>query len=778
MSKWNKVSMIGKKSRLFLAVFAFSLVISVSCIFAGSPGMSVLRERHGTVFTDRNGELLRVFLNSSEQYCFPPDESLVIPEKLKKAVLTFEDRRFYYHPGFDPFALVRALFLNISEMRVVSGASTITMQVARIIEGKDRTVLQKIKEILMAVKFEMFHSKEEILATYLRYAPYGGNLMGYEAASWKYFRKKPEVLSWAEAATLAVLPNSPSSMYPGKNKGHLKAKRNRLLGKLKEEGIITQSSFELAVMEPIPGKIYPFNQYAHHLTRKLFTKNRGRRIDTSIDIEVQKITESLVSRHQKMLSKLDIFNAATIVVDTESGEVVAWVGSGNFYDDKHGGQVDGITAERSSGSILKPFLYAMAIDEGVLVPETKIKDIPSYFGSFKPMNADHSYRGIVSAKEALILSLNVPAVRILDYVGVNSFYSLLKQAGITTLFRSPDDYGLSLILGGAETTLFDLAMLYRGLGRYGKFQKLKVLKDSEKTNSKELLSKGASWMVLDVLRHLYRPGSEHYWEQYDSQWPIAWKTGTSYGQRDAWSVGVSPEWTIAVWTGNFDGKGNADIAGARTSGPLLFDIFNSLEKRSEKRWFKKPVDKMIEIELCAESGYQADSSCDKKIRSMYPESAKPLRLCPYHKTFFVTSNEKYRVNSSCWEEGDHKKVSKMIYPPDVSQFLTENGFKVNNLPDWKDSCKKEDLTEPMEILYPLPDTNFYIPRDFGNKKQKILMQVGHNKSDSTVFWYIDGNYYGSTKKNHHKSIDISAGKHVLLVIDGDGYRKKINFTTY
>ena len=771
--------MIRKKLWHLIVAVVFLVVIFGTYIFIDSPGMYILKKNHGTVFTDRSGNLLRVFLNGSEQYCFPPDKDLVVPGKLKKAVLAFEDKRFFYHPGFDPIAVLRASFANISEMRVVSGASTITMQVARIIEGEKRTVYQKIREIFIALKFELFHSKDEILATYLRYAPYGGNIIGYEAASWKYFRKKPEALSWAEAAMLAVLPNSPSSMYPGKNKDHLKAKRNRLLKKLFAEGVLSESSYELAVTEPIPKKVHPFGQHAHHITQNLLTDHKGKRVNTTIDLETQKIVEALVSRHQKMLSKLDIFNSAVIVADTESGDVFAWVGSGNFYDEKHGGQVDGVRAKRSSGSILKPFLYAMAIDEGVLVPETLIKDIPSYFGSFKPMNADHSYRGIISAKDALILSLNVPAVRILDYVGVNSFYTFLKQAGASTLFRSSDDYGLSLILGGAETTLLDLAMLYRGLGRYGKFQELKVLKDPERVESTELLlSQGASWMILDVLKHLYRPGSEFYWEQYNSQWPIAWKTGTSYGQRDAWAVGVSPKWTIAVWTGNFDGKGNADIAGARTSGPLLFDIFNSLEKRSEKRWFKKPVNEMVEIELCAESGFQAGKDCEEKILSMFPKDAKSLRLCPFHKSFFVTLDEKYRVNSTCWDEDNYKKTTKMIYPPDVSQYLTENGFTVNNIPKWGNNCTKEDLIEPLTILYPLPNSSFFIPRDFGNKRQKILMQVGHNKTDSTVFWYIDGNYYGATTKKHHKSVNISAGRHNLLVIDGNGYRKRVNFTTF
>lgn len=771
--------MIKNKVRFTIAAAAFFILALILYIFFDSPGMETLEKKHGTVFTDNSGNILRVFLNSSEQYCFPPDKKLKIPEKLKSAVLTFEDKRFYYHLGFDPLAIIRAVYSNISEMRVVSGASTITMQVARIIEGRERTLYQKTKEVIMALKYELFHSKEEILSTYLRYAPYGGNIIGYEAASWKYFKKKPEALSWAEASVLAVLPNSPSSMYPGRNKALLKSKRNRLLKKLYLRKIISHNSFELASQEPIPDKVHPYGQYAHHLTQNLLDDNKGRRVDTCIDIETQKIVESLVARHQKSLSKLDIYNASAIVADTETGEVKAWIGSGDFYDEKHNGQVDGVKAERSSGSILKPFLYAMAIDEGVLVPETLIKDIPTYFGSFKPMNADHSYRGIVSAKEALILSLNVPAVRVLDFVGVNSFYTFLKQAGLSTLFRSSDDYGLSLILGGAETTLVDLAMIYRGLGRYGKFQELKVLKNTEQKGiTDNLLSQGASWMVLDVLQHLYRPGSEYFWEQYNSQWPLAWKTGTSYGQRDAWAVGVSPKWTVAVWTGNFDGKGNADIAGARTSGPLLFDIFNSLEKKAEKRWFKKPVNEMVEIELCSESGYQAGVNCSEKIVYSYPKDAKPLRLCPFHKSFFVTIDGKKRVNSSCWEDENYKKTTKMIYPPDVSQYLTENGFTVNNIPEWKDSCRKEDLIEPLKILYPLPDTSFYLPTDFGNKKQKITMKAGHNKTDSIVFWYIDGSYYGATRKKHQISVNISAGLHTLLVVDESGYRKQIRFTTY
>ncbi|HSW60976.1 MAG TPA: penicillin-binding protein 1C, partial [bacterium] len=726
----------------------------------------------------QNGKILRVFLNSEEQYCFPPDKSIQIPEKLSSAVITFEDKRFFYHPGVDLIAFFRAIWQNISHARIMSGASTITMQVVRIIENKDRTFFQKIKEMIIALRMELSYTKNDILSLYLNYAPYGGNIFGFEAASWKYFKKNPSSLSWAESALLAVLPNSPALMHPGKNRTFLKAKRNRLLTKLLEKEFLNKSDYEMALIEPLPEKAYPFDQFALHISQNLQKKFNGQRIKTNIDFSIQNTTEELVLRHQLTLSQSGIYNVSAIIAETGSGKIKAWVGSGSFFDEKHNGQIDGVTAKRSTGSILKPFLYALAIDNGILIPETLLKDIPSYFGSFQPLNADHSYRGIISAKDALIHSLNVPAVRILDILGVNEFYGFLKQAGMTTLFRHQNDYGLSLILGGAETNLFDLAVLYRGLGEYGEFSNLYILDQETTEKGKHLISSGASWMTLEILKNLYRPGSEYYWEQYNSQWPIAWKTGTSYGQRDAWAVGVSPQWTIAVWSGNFDGKGNPDLSGARSSGPLLFDIFNSLPKETNSKWFMEAENEMTEITICTETGFQAGSDCPNSATVKTPKNAKPLRICSFHRSFFVTQDENFRVNSSCWEPGDYKKISKLIFPPEVSQYLSESGFTFTGIPPWGKKCEKSDDYPPVSIIYPLHGSRLIIPKDFGNNRQKISLLAAHINPETTIFWYIDTHFKGKTVKKHNLAVNLSPGKHSLEIIDQNGYRKKIEFETH
>jgi penicillin-binding protein 1C len=766
------------KIKFFLVLGLFIFIFTALSFLSVSVDIAVLQSRHSTVIRDRNSRLLRVFLNDDEQYCFPPDKDPVIPENLSVAVVTFEDKRFFSHSGIDFIAATRAFKQNLSRLKIVSGASTLTMQVARLMENRSRTVFQKLKEAVIAFKLERRYTKEEILSLYLNYAPYGGNIYGIEAASWRYFRKRPSSLSWAESAVLAVLPNSPALIHPGRNREILMQKRNGLLFKLHNLGYINKSEFDLSVVEPLPEKVFTFEFSAPHLSRYLHNRNKGKMVDTTIDYDIQKIVEQSVSRHQRNLRNQGIKNSSVLVVETESGEIIAWVGSGDFFDIHHGGQVDGVISNRSSGSVLKPFLYALAFDQGYLAKETLIKDIPSYFGTFQPINADHSYRGVSTAEEALTLSLNVPAVRVLNMTGVSEFYNLLKNGGMTTLFRHPDDYGLSLVLGGAETTLYDLAVLYRGLANGGVFSDLKMLLNDNEKQKRQILSSGACYITLEILKNLYRPGSEYYWEQFNSSYPLAWKTGTSYGQRDGWAVGVSPKWTVAVWSGNFDGSGNPDLTGARSSGPLLFDVFNSLPKDRKKIWFDYPKEDLSKTVVCTATGFQATDNCLETSFALTPKNAKPLRLCPYHKTVYVTNDEKHRVNSSCWEPGNYKGKSFLVFPPDVSHYMAVSGFAIETIPPWKNNCNRGSGVSPVSITYPLEGSKIFLPKDFGEIRQKIVLQAAHASYGTTIFWYLNKKYLGQTDKSHEIAVTIEQGKHSLQIVDESGYSEKVVFEVF
>lgn len=747
----------------------------------------LFEQNYSTVVTDENGEILRAFLNTDQQWHFPPQTDLPVPEKLKHAVLQFEDRYFYQHPGVNPVSLVRALVRNISAGKVKSGASTLSMQVIRLAFKRKRTVLNKLLEIFQALKLEINYSKEDIFKMYVDHAPYGGNIVGYYAASMKYFNRPPHQLTWSQAATLAVLPNAPGLISPLMNREHLIDKRNGLLNTLLEEKIIDAETCGASLTEPVRGEVESFFLNAPHLARALQSRygSESRFIRTTILKKYQVPVEGMMKTHLSYLGSMGVRNGAAIVVETATGNVRVYVGSQDFFDSGSGGQVDGVIAPRSSGSILKPFLYALSMDEGLILPPTVIRDVPSYFGAFSPSNADKRYGGLVTAKEALIRSLNVPAVRLLNAYGLYKFYIFLKSAGVSTIFRQPDEYGLTLVLGGAETTLYDLAMLYRGLGNGGKFSRLRIFPGdggedyvSPGYGGARLFSAGASWLTLNVLKELKRPGAEYYWEQYRNQFPIAWKTGTSYGQRDGWAVGVSPSWTIAVWVGNFDGEGNPNISGAQCAAPLMLDIFNFLPKSYEKSWFHRPAGDLMPVTLCMDTGFLAGPDCERTFTVDSPGVKIPLRRCPFHKGIYVTTGpgKKYEVCSLCWEPGKYHKEKKLIYPPDVTQYLRESGVVVSGVPSHKKNCPGLDEGNPIQIIYPVPNARLLIPREFGGDLQGVTFTVAHRVSGRKVFWYIDNVYRGVTVGRHKMAFQLSVGSHRLEVVDSEGNRAKRQFS--
>jgi penicillin-binding protein 1C len=757
----------------------FWISLGVFAIYMAIPfPKNFMKIQYSKIIRDEHGKNLRVFLSNQEQWCFPPEDSILIPDKLESAVLTFEDNYFRWHPGINPVLVFKAARLNFRKGKVVSGASTITMQVARIRGRHHRNWGNKFLEMFQALKIELHYSKKSILKLYLDHAPYGSNIIGYRAASARYFRKAPNELSWAEASLLAVLPNAPSLVSPLSNPEVLTNKRNVLLKKLLEKKKIDSTTYGLSVAEPIPQREFPFEIMAGHLTQRLKSQNSTNSIiTTTLDYRIQKHLEYRIRQYSLSLRQQGIKNVAVLVVETQTGKVKAYVGSQDFFDKEGLGQVDGIMARRSSGSILKPFLYALSMDEGIILPQTQVTDIPSYFDAFTPNNADEKYNGVILSKEALVRSLNIPAVRLLNTYGVTKFYSFLTHAGISTLFRQPDDYGLPLILGGAEVTVWDMATLYKGLGSRGNFAPVHyLLKDSAryKNEHRSLISSGACFLTLEMLKELKRPGSEYYWEQYQNQKPLAWKTGTSYGHKDAWAVGVSPQWTIAVWVGNFDSESNLNLSGAASAGPLLFGIFNYLPKEPKLKWFEKIEMDFKEVEICEETGFLASSNCEHKTTVNAPVYMLPLRQCPYHEPLFVDKEEKYSVCSFCWEEGHHEK-KLLIYPADISYYLKQRGQPVSTIPDHNPNCEKIAGTDPLKILYPIDSARIWIPRDFDGNYQKVIAKLAHHHPEKKVFWYMDGNFLGTSSGKHNKAIEIKTGWHQLSVTDEDGHTSRIRF---
>jgi len=423
-----------------------------------------------TVLTDRQGKLLDARIASDGQWRFPARDT--VPEKFAACITTFEDKRFWYHPGVDPLALARAIWLNLSQGEVVSGGSTLTMQVIRLSrQGKARTVGEKLIEIVLATRATLRYRKARILALYASHAPFGGNVVGLDAAAWKYFGRDPEQLSWSEMAILAVLPNAPALIHPGRNREALRRKRDFLLAKLLAEGHIDSLTHTLACLEELPHKPLPLPHLAPHLLARhhaqLATSAAAgeSRLRSTLDRDLQIRSRQILARHHQHLRGQGIHNAGALIVEVATGDIQAYLGNTPCLENQHGCRVDVTTARRSTGSILKPFLYAAMLSDGEILPHSLLPDVPSFFGGYSPSNYDQTYRGAVPASLALARSLNVPAVRMLQRHGVPKFQDELMRLGLTSLDRPAADYGLSLILGGAEATLADLAAVYAGMAR-------------------------------------------------------------------------------------------------------------------------------------------------------------------------------------------------------------------------------------------------------------------------------------------------------------------------
>ncbi|WP_282036181.1 penicillin-binding protein 1C [Saccharicrinis aurantiacus] len=740
---------------------------------------SIFKEEYSTAVKAEDGSLLHVFINDNEQWYFPPD-TMLVPEKLKAAVIAFEDEDFYTHWGINVGAILRATWQNIKSGRVISGASTIPMQIARMSRPKKRTYLNKVYEILFAIKLNLHFSKQELLKMYLDHAPYGGNVIGYRTAAFKFYDKDADMLTWGQAATLAVLPNAPGIIYPSSTDQSLRNKRNRLLKKMFDKEYITEQNYNLALLEEVPDRFIPFQSHAPHLARQLKSDHPNKWIlSTTIDAKIQKQCNQLATRYKQIYASYDVNNLSILVADTKTGAIKAYVGSPDFFDYQHNGQVDGVIAPRSSGSILKPFLYALSIDEGIILPQSYIRDLPTYFDGFSPRNANREYQGVATAHESLVKSLNIPAVRLLNYYGVYQFYSFLKLAGVSTLFRSSDEYGLPIILGGAEVKMWDMVALYRGLANNGVFTENYMLQGQQaEQSSAQLISNGSCSLTLDMLKDLKRPGSEYFWKRFNSSRPIAWKTGTSFGHKDAWAVGLTPDYTIAVWCGNFNGDGNKNIGGAQTAGPILFDVLQALPYKSSEKWFEKNEMDYKLMRVCALSGFRATEACTEVDTLFVPEEMKPLRTCDYHQFKYFSEDKKYQCCSHCWDKVGSLRVATTNYPPDIAYYLRKKGKYIPPHVSHYPKCSAYSTEQSLKFIYPNLNAKLFLPRDFNGEMQSVVCKAVHSNQNVKIYWYLNEHYLGETHGDHKMAVRFNNGWNTITIIDEYGSKENQKvFTT-
>ncbi|MGI6572466.1 MAG: penicillin-binding protein 1C [Fermentimonas sp.] len=804
---WKRVRSWSPRRKILLSLLIALLLLYLFCL----PG-TLFDPSYSTVVTDRNGELLGARVAGDGQWRFPPTAN--VPDKYEVCLIQFEDRYFYSHPGVNPLALGRAMVQNIRERRIVSGGSTLTMQVVRLSRQNRRTYLEKLIEMVLATRLELSRSKKEILALYASHAPMGGNVVGIDAASWRYFGHAPESLSWAEAAVLAVLPNSPAMMHVGRDREGLQRKRDRLLRRLLDNGHIDQTDYQLALLEPLPDHPRPLPQIAPHLVTRFHLQRPGTRVRSTVNKHLQERVEEALSRWNSEFASNHVYNLAALVVDLDRNEVLAYCGNVGFDSNERGGQVDIIQSPRSTGSILKPFLYAAMLEEGDQLPTELIPDIPINVNGFAPQNYSLDYDGAVPADEALARSLNVPAVLALRKYGVPKFHDLLKRVGLTTLHRPADHYGLSLILGGTEGTLWDVANAYACLAytvtdynrdrkyyQHGTFQATldpevsageldnraaMLEEDAEKqgqdrasgtreVNDSPPFRAGAAWLTLKALTNVNRP------EELDRSFvpsvrEVAWKTGTSYGYRDGWSVGITPRYLVAVWTGNASGEGRPGLTGARTSARVMFDLFNLLPPTG---WFDCPYGELVEAAVCRESGQLRGMHCpESSIDTMLlPVKGLQGAVCAYHKRVHISDDGRYRVHETCAGARGIRPVSWFQLPPSWEWYYKQKHPSYLSLPPLSPECSSRGTSATeMQFIYPFPGAVLRLTKQLDGSLGNIVFELAHRRPSSRVYWHLGGDYVGETSGIHRMALSPGRGEHTVTVVDEVGNSLALRFT--
>ncbi|EAI9160284.1 penicillin-binding protein 1C, partial [Campylobacter coli] len=717
----------------FLLLFFLAYVFYVYFSFDKNTLLDDFKSRYSKILYDKNGEILSVFLNDEEQWHI---KSTDIPKRLKVAVINYEDRKFYSHFGVDFLALMRA-FVNNFNSTQRSGASTISMQTIKLWDKKDRTYFNKFNEIIQSLALENAFSKDEILKLYLSNAPYGGNLIGYEAAILFYFDKNPKDLTWAQAALLAILPNQPGLINLEKNKTKLLDKRNKLLAKLYERKLINKDIYELSLKEPLPN-FKPRKNIAPHLALRLLSDD-NKEIFSSIDKKIQLKIEKKAKEFSYTLQQKGIQNLAIILADTKTRKVLAYVGSQDFYDMANLGQINGNIAKRSVGSTLKPFLYALSIDEGIIAPDSILLDVPTFFSNFNPQNANKKYYGIISAKEALQRSLNVPFVSLLQDYGYEKFFYKLK-AFLNFEDENYKRYGLSLILGTKELSLEDLIKLYLGLANYGELANLSFIRDENLSGVARMFSKDSAYLTLEAMKELQRVGLENY----NKEKIISWKTGTSYGRKDAWAMGATPKYTLGVWVGNFSGEANANLYGVSIAGDLLFEILGLLDEVDLEF---APPDDLMTIKLDSISKYRYDEDLNTSyINVLYPKGANILRTSPFLKKVYEYQGRE--LDSKDIHFKDAKALIKLDFPAYALHFFQQRNFKFSN-------------KKGVKIIYPKDNLKLILAKDLNGMKGLVAKVA--NLNNEKLFWYLNQKLIYEGDENT-QNLNLKEGKYQLFII--------------
>lgn len=750
----------------FLIIILFQIIVIVKFLFPYN-----VKTTYGQVVLSSNNNIIGATLNTTDKWRLHVENDSV-SNFFKQAIIEKEDQWFYYHFGVDPLAIGRAFINNLLTGKRTSGASTISMQVIRLLEPKKRTYWNKIVEILKAIQLEITYSKDEILNLYLNLIPFGGNIEGIYSASLLYLQKKPLLLSPAEACLLSIIPNRPTSLAINSSKKQLKKERNIWLERYYEMGLFDKSTLNTALTEPIYFQRKKINNLTPHLNQRLYNEHPLQlSFSTGINEKVQIRAQKIVKNYSRVIQSYGIQNAAAIIIDNQNHKIIAYIGSQDFEDDQNTGQVDGVKAVRSPGSTLKPLVYGMGFDKGLITPQQMILDVPTDFGTYSPMNYDQKFRGSITVQEALTQSLNIPAVALLEEVGIHNFVQKLTLAEFSTIQRQQKRLGLSTVLGGCGVTLEELAKLYSSFANKGIYHSISVLNPTEKHET-EIISEESAYMLREILSTLKRPDLPNNPQNSINVPKIAWKTGTSYGRKDAWSIGYNSKYTVGVWCGNFSNEGVQELTGAEIATPLLFRIFRSLYPSNNVVEEDVEVpDNLFKRNVCAVTGLVPNHFCDHQINDWYIPLVSSTKKCTHKKIVFIDPSEKFSYCSECLpKHGGYIKKSYPNPPKDLTQYYIDEKIPFPFAPPHNPNCQSMISGNPPEIVSPLDGRTYFVSQ---TNAELELKAITSNDVDY-VFWYVNDHFKGKIDKRETFFYKPSLGKNKISCSDDKGRNTDIS----
>lgn len=700
-----------------------------------------------------------------------------VPSELIESVIQKEDKWFYWHPGFNPVSIVKAFINNISGGEKISGASTITMQLARLLSPAERTYVNKLFEIFRAVQLEMHYSKNEILEMYLSLIPMGGNIEGVKAASYIYFNRPPDKLSLAQSILFTVIPNDPNLYRIDRSVNNVINKRNFWINKFIEDSVFDSALLIDALDEDVTTQRYAVPNRAPHFSRVIKQSIEDNIVKTSLDAGVQALAEKLLYNHVNRVTGKGITNGAVLVIDNATNSVRAYCGSADFYNDLNMGQVDGVTAVRSPGSALKPFLYAQALNSGAYTPKMKLFDVPTDFGSYSPENYNLEFNGDVTFQHALVNSLNVPAVRLLREVGYENFVNLMGSAGFKSIQKNSRSLGLSVVLGGCGVTLEELVRFYTVFPNGGKFRKLNyTLTEQKSDDGIDIFDEATSYIISEILSNNERPDFPNILSSATQLPKIAWKTGTSYGKRDAWAVGYNPQFTVGVWMGNFDGKGSPGLSGAEIAVPLLFELFNALDYNPEQKWFDKPDD-LRSRKVCAETGLICSTHCSNPVNDYYIVNTSHTRRCDLTKEIYTDSLFSVQYCFECLPDEGYRKIAAKYYDPELKLWYEKNNISYETPPPHNINCTAVYDSDGPQIISPSREFDYFVE---DGSRQQIKLLAASDAGTNYHYWYVNNTFFSKSDPDESLYFTPKPGQNIILCVDDKGRtsRTGINVTSY